>query len=293
VQVEALGHSGPVLAANKMEIAANPLPKSVLIFCAHEDDEGGWFGLIRAAVENQVPVHLVYFTSGDAGSCDRYFQHSCGPEEALHFGALRMEEARATLGHLGVPRENIEFLGLPDGGSGKIWYEHPNASHPYLSVLLASDHAPYEGLIRPNLPYARQAAVETAKELIRKFQPQVIVTAHPPAEGHIDHIMNGYFVVKALQELSREGALPPGLELRVDRIYNPKEHPATPYRYEERSFAISGEAAARAQEAGWYYQSQGGNRSQGNVRSFSQLPRAQTYRVVVDWKEHEGWNEKD
>jgi LmbE family N-acetylglucosaminyl deacetylase len=289
VHVEARHPSGRVLAEDALEIAANPMPKSLLIFCAHEDDEMGHTALIRAAIENHVPVQVVYFTSGDAGSCDRYYQHSCGPEEALHFGALRMEEARAALGHFGLPRENIYFLGLPDGGMGQIWYGEP--SHPYLSVLLASDHAPYEGLVRPNLPYARQAVVETVKELIRKFQPQLIVTAHPPAEGHIDHVVNNYFVVKALQELSRQGGLAPGLELRVDRIYNPKDHPSTPYHYEERTFAVSGEAAARAQEAGWYYQSQGGNHSQGNVRSFSQLPRTETYRVVLDWKEHEGWNE--
>jgi hypothetical protein len=35
-----------------------------------------------------------------------------------------MEEARRSLGHLGVPGENIYFLGLPDGGSGQIWYDH-------------------------------------------------------------------------------------------------------------------------------------------------------------------------
>ena len=293
VEVELRLSSGQVLAENSLEIAANALPKSLMVFCAHEDDEGAHDALLRAAMENHIPVRVVYFTSGDAGSCDRYFQHSCGPEEALHFGAVRMAEARATLGHLGVPSEDVLFLGLPDGGSGKIWYEHHDSSDSYLSVLLASDHAPYEGLVRPNLPYARQDVVETAEALIKAFQPQVIVAAHPGAEGHIDHIVNGYFVVKALQELSRQGGLPPDLELRVDRIYNPKDHPSTPYHYEERSFAISGAAAARAQEAGWYYQSQGANRAQGSPRSFSQLPRAQTYRVVLDWKEHEGWNEKN
>jgi LmbE family N-acetylglucosaminyl deacetylase len=293
VQVELLNSAGQVFADRLLEIATNPLPKSILIFCAHEDDEGAHAGIIRAAVENRIPLHVVYFTSGDAGSCDRYYQHSCRPAEALNFGALRMEEARRALGHLGVPREDIYFLGLPDGGSGQIWFHHLEPSNPYLAVLLASDHAPYEGLVRPNLPYARRAVVEAVKEIIRKFQPQVIITAHPPAEGHIDHIVNNYFVVAALQELSREGSLPPGLELRVDRIYDPKEHPSTPYHYQEHSFAISGEAAARAREAGWFYQSQGGNRSEGNFRSFSQLPRAQRYRVVIDWKEHEGWNEKD
>jgi len=292
-QVEITDASGQLLAANALELGVNPLPKSVLLFCAHEDDDGTQMGMIRAAVENHIPLHVVYLTSGDAGACDRYYEHSCGPAEALNFGALRMEEARAALGHLGVPPENILFLGLPDGGSGKIWYDHPRLSDPYLSVLLASDHAPYDGLFRPNLPFAREAVVEAVEEIIKKFQPEVVFTSHPPAEGHIDHIVNNYFVVKALQQLLREGAIPANLEVRVDRIFDPKSHPATPYHYEDHLFHVSGEAMALAQEAGWYYQSQGGNRAQGNLRTWDQLPRSEGYRKMLDWKEHDGWNEKE
>jgi LmbE family N-acetylglucosaminyl deacetylase len=204
-----------------------------------------------------------------------------------------MDEARAALGHLGVPRENVIFLGLPDGGSGKIWYEHPQPAAPYLSIQLASDHAPYGGLFRPNLPFARESVVDAAAELIKKFQPDVIFTTHPPAEGHIDHIVCNYFAVKALQKLLREGAVPRGLELRVDRIFEAKNHPATPYHYEEHTLHVSGEAAALAQEAGWYYQSQGGNKGQGNVQTWDKLRRSEGYRKVLDWKEHGGWNEKD
>jgi LmbE family N-acetylglucosaminyl deacetylase len=291
--VEITDASGEMLATNVLELGVNPLPKSVLMFCAHEDDDGTQMGFIRALVENQIPLHMVYFTSGDAGSCDRYFQHSCGPAEALNFGAIRMQEARAAMGHLGVPPENIFFLGLPDGGTGKIWYDHPHSSDPYLAVLLASDHAPYEGLFRPNLPFARDAVVEATEEIIRKFQPEVIFTVHPPAEGHIDHIVNNYFVVKALQELLRAGAISPDLEVRVDRIFDPKGHPATPYRYEDHEFYVSGEAMALAQEAGWFYQSQGGNREEGNLHTWDQLRRSEGYRKVLDWREHEGWNEKE
>ena len=285
--------SGELLARNQLELGVNPLPRSILIFCAHEDDEGGWDPLIRAAVENQVPLHLVYFTSGDAGSCDRYYQRSCGPEEALNFGALRMDETRAVLGHLGVLSDNILFFGLPDGGSGEIWYRHPLTSDPYLSVLLATNRAPYRGLIRPNLPYARDAVVDAVAELIRRFSPEVVVTAHPKQEGHIDHIVNNFFVVRALQQLVQENALPPGLKLFVDRVYEPKEHPATPYHYREHVFRVSGEAAALDQEAGWYYQSQGGNQSVGKRKDFAQLSRELCYREVLDWNEHQGWNEKE
>jgi LmbE family N-acetylglucosaminyl deacetylase len=293
IEVQIADAAGQTVATNELELGVNPLPKSVLVFCAHEDDDGTQMGFIRSLVENQVPLHMVYFTSGDAGSCDRYFQHTCGPAEALNFGAIRMQEARAAMGHLGVPPENIFFLGLPDGGTGKIWYDHPKSSDPYLAVLLASDHAPYDALFRTNLSFARDAVVEATEEIIKRFQPEVIFTVHPPSEGHIDHIVNNYFVVKALQELVRAGAVSPDTEVRVDRIFDPKSHPSTPYQYEDHEFYVSGEAMALAQEAGWFYQSQGGNREEGNLRTWDQLRRSEGYRKVLDWKEHEGWNEKE
>lgn len=283
--------SGNNVAENDLELGVNPLPKSILIFCAHEDDEGGWAGLTRAAIENDIPIHFVYFTGGDAGSCDRYYQHSCNPAEALSFGTLRMDETRAVLGHMGVRSSSIFFLGMPDGGSGEIWYHHPDPDHPYLSVLLASDHAPYQNVFQPNLPYARESVVAAVKKLLKEFRPEVVVTAHPPAEGHIDHVVNNYFVVKALQEMvSSKELSPQSIKLYVDRVYNPKEIPSTPYHYSEHVLFVSGEVMALHQEAGWYYQSQGGNHAVGDIRGFDRLSRRIVYRQVLDWEEHQGWN---
>ncbi len=283
--------AGNTVAESNLELGVNPLPKSIVIFCAHEDDEGGWAGLTRAAIENHIPIHFVYFTSGDAGSCDRYYQHSCSPAEAMNFGTLRMAETRAVLGHMGVPKDDIFFLGLPDGGSGEIWYHHPDPAHPYLSVLLASDHTPYQNVFQPNLPYARDSVVAVVKKLLKMFHPEVVVTAHPPAEGHIDHIVNNYFVVKALQEMVSEKELTPeSIKLYVDKVYNPKTIPSTPYHYAKRVFFVSGEVMALQQEAGWYYQSQGGNQALGRIRDFNRLPRRIVYRQVLDWIDHQGWN---
>lgn len=53
----------------------------------------------------------------------------------------------------------------------------------------------------------------------------------------------------------------------------------------------SGEAAARGQEATWYYQSQDGNHFQGALQTFDQLPREEVHWQILDWPEHEGWNE--
>src|SRR5579859_4218116 len=292
VEAQVTSPNGDVLAAATMELAVNPLPKSILIFCAHEDDEGGYSGLVRAAIENHIPIHYAYFTSGDAGSCDVYYQHSCGPADALNFGELRMDEVRASLGHLGVPPQDILFVGLPDGASGQIWYDHVKPDDPFLDPLLATDHAPYEGLVAPNLPYAREAVVETVKALIRKYQPEVIATPHPGSVGHIDHIVNNYFVVKALQALAREGAVSPGQVLLVDPVHDPKTQPPTPYHYRNVILNVSGDAAALAQESWWYYQSQGGNRQEGVIRPFDKLRRTEEFRQLLDWNEHEGWNEK-
>ena len=293
VEVVLRDSSGNTVAENDLELGVNPLPKSILIFCAHEDDEGAWAGLIRAAVENHIPIHFVYFTGGDAGSCDLYYEHSCEAAEALNFGMLRMDETRAVLGHMGVPPGDIYFLGLPDGGSGEIWYHHPDADYPYLSVLLASDHTPYPNVFDPNLPFARESVVAAVKKLINMFHPEVVVTAHPPAEGHIDHIVNNYFVVQALQEMVSDNELrPESIRLYVDRVYDPKMNPPDPYHYSEHTFFVSGEVMALHQEAGWYYQSQGGNRAQGHIRNFNQLPRRIVYRQMLDWDKHQGWNAK-
>ena len=281
---------GVRVAFSELEIAVNPLPKSILIFCAHEDDEGAHRGTIRAAVENGIPIRFVYFTSGDAGSCDRYYSRSCGPNEAREFGYIRMDETRKALAYLGVPAKDIHFLGLPDGGSGEIWYNHVERTDSYLSVLMATDHSPYEGLHRPNLPYARKAVVEEVKKFILQYRPEAIYAGHPD-ERHVDHRTNNWFVVKALQELRREGALWPELKLMVDQVYGTRGENQAPYKYRSHVLYVSGEVAARGQEALWHYQSQGGNRAEGRRETFGELRRREVHREMLDWQDHEGWNE--
>lgn len=283
----------PSGASNRHEFAVNPLPKSILIFCAHEDDDTAHPGIIRAAVENHIPIHFVYFTSGDSGGCDRYYMHSCDAARAMDFGEVRMEEARASLGHLGVPRDAIFFLGMPDGGLGEIWYNHPHSANPYLSVLLASDHAPYREAAIPNLPYSRDAAVAAAKQFILRFHPDMIITGHPD-ERHVDHRTNNWMVVKAMQELLAEGRLSANTELVVDQVYGETAGIHAPYQYEKYDLYVSGEAAKLGQEATWYYQSQDGNHQQAEIVDYDKLPRKEPYPHyrILDWQQHAGWNER-
>jgi LmbE family N-acetylglucosaminyl deacetylase len=290
IKLELLGAGGRLLAETGAEIAINALPAPVLVVCPHEDDEHAYAGLIRAALEAGIPVRVVILTGGDVGECERYYNKPCGPNEAREFGMVRMEESREALEHIGLLRDKVDILGLPDGGSGAIWSQHIKASNPFLSVYLACDHAPYEHVLKPNLPYARDSVIATIEEIITDFRPALIALPHPD-ERHVDHRTTNWFVIKACQELLREQRIDPQTIIWGDRAYGAGGFKPAPYKYEEAVVYLSGEAAALKQEMGWIYQSQDGNLEEGMKENFSELPRQEEHVRIVDWQEHEGWNE--
>jgi LmbE family N-acetylglucosaminyl deacetylase len=277
-------------AQTTMEVAVNHLPNSLLVFCPHEDDEHAYAGLIRAAVEAGIPVRVVIFTGGDVGACERYYSKGCGPNEAREFGMVRMEESAEALEHIGLTRDKLSFMGLPDGGSGEIWFHHIKVSDPFLSIYLATDHAPYENILQPNLPYARDAVISLTKQIITGFHPAMIALSHPD-ERHVDHRTANWFVIKACQALLAERQIDPATIILADQVYGAGGFKAAPYKYEPAPVFLSGEAAALKQEMSWIYQSQDGNLSEGMKKSFAELPRQEMHYRIVDWQEHAGWNE--
>jgi len=277
-------------SAAKGERAANKLPASLMVFCPHEDDEYPYAGLIHASVEAGIPVRVVFFTGGDVGECERYFSKPCGPNEAREFGTVRMEESMEALEHIGLTRDHVMFLGLPDGGSGAIWRENIKVSNPFLDIYLATNHAPYENLVKPNLPYARDAVIELVKQIIVDFHPAMIAGSHPD-ERHVDHRTSNWFVVKACQELLRDKRIDPQTVILADQVYGAGGYKAAPYHYEKFTVYLSGEAAALKQEMSWIYQSQDGNLAEGARKTFAELPREEIHYRIVDWQEHAGWNE--
>jgi len=281
---------GRRVARTATEIAVNRLPASVLIIGPHEDDESSYAGLIRAAVEAGIPVRVAILTAGDVGACELYYSKPCGPNEAREFGLVRMEETAEALEHIGLKRDSLMFLGLPDGGSGAIWSPHIKASNPFMSIYLACDHAPYENVVKPNLPFAREPVIEALKQIILDFRPALIATTHPD-ERHVDHRVTNWLVVKACQELLREKQIDPQTVLLANDAYGAGGFKPAPYRYIQAPVFLSGEAATLLQEMRWIYQSQGGNMSEGMRKTFAELPRQEVHFRVVDWQEHAGWNE--
>jgi len=290
VRLELIDASGRLLAEVGTEIAVNALPASVLVVCPHEDDEHAYAGLIRAAVEAGMPVRVLMLTGGDVGECERYYDKPCGPNEAREFGMVRMEESREALEHIGLARDKVDILGLPDGGSGAIWSQHLKPSNPYLSVYLACDHAPYEHVLKPNLPFARESVIATIEQIITDFRPALIALPHPD-ERHVDHRTANWLAIKACQELLREQKIDPQTIVWGDRAYGAGGFRPAPYKYGDAVVYLTGEASALKQEMSWIYQSQDGNLEEGMKKTFSELPRREEHVRILDWQEHEGWNE--
>ena len=283
-------YPGGTTSDTTTNMGTNKLPSSLLVFCPHEDDEHPYAGLIHTAIEAGIPVRVVFFTGGDVGECERYFNKPCGPNEAREFGTVRMEESMEALEHIGLTRDHVMFLGLPDGGSGAIWSQNIKVSNPFLDIYLATDHAPYENLVKPNLPYARDAVIDAVKQIITDFHPAMIATSHPD-ERHVDHRTANWFVVKACQELLRDKRIDPQTVILADQVYGAGGAKPAPYKYEKYTVYLSGEAAALKQEMSWIYQSQDGNLTEGARQTFSELPREEIHYRILDWQEHAGWNE--
>lgn len=266
--------------AGRLEVTANILPHSLTIICAHPDDEFLHPAVIRAAVENSIPVHLIFLTNGDAGGSDRFFGPAYTPAEAIEFGHIRMAEARAAARHLGVPETNLHFLGLPDGFLETIrTYED---SSPVFSPLIGAENSPYCGLYKPNLPFEKQSVVNTLAGLLGEINPDTVYMSHPD-ERHADHRAAALLTIDALRQLVAAGRLSSVPTLRADQFYGASDNTPAPFSYRKHEFFASGESMARVQEAYWYYQTQGGNHARGHVLSYDDLPRIEHHQEILNW----------
>jgi LmbE family N-acetylglucosaminyl deacetylase len=280
VVAQVMTRNGRLREAGSLEVAANVLPRSLAVICAHPDDEFLHPAIIRAAVENSIPVHLIFLTNGDAGGSDRFFGPAYTPAEAVEFGHIRMAEARAAARHLGVPEANLHFLGLPDGFLEAIRTDEN--LNPVFSPLLGAENSPYCGLHKPNLPFEKHSIVSALTGLLSEIGPDTVYMSHPD-ERHADHRAAALLTIDALRRLLAAGGLTSVPTIRADQFYGASNGVPAPFSYRAHEFFSSGETMARVQEAYWYYQTQGGNHARGHVLSYDDLPRIEHHHEILNW----------
>ena len=211
-----------VIEARKKELAqAAPLkkvgsaPLDVLVIAPHPDDEViGCAGVMLQALEQKRRVGVVVITSGDgypalAAVVARKEIGQLVPIDFLQAGALRQRHSAGAMARIGVPQDELIFLGYPDSGLEKIYsmagstaFQQPftqkNATY---GVTVPDYHSTVHG--RP-APYLKASVVGDLAEIIRDRQPKEIYVTHE-ADTHGDHRAAFWLVRDAIRAANYQG----------------------------------------------------------------------------------------
>lgn len=123
--------------------------ESVVIFAPHPDDEIlGCAGLIQKIIKSEGKVYIVYLTNGDHNQLPyRIYEKKIvlKPKDYIKLGEIRRRESINATKIIGVPKENLIFLGYPDFGTLKIWEDYWDENKkPFKSFLTRASYVPYK-----------------------------------------------------------------------------------------------------------------------------------------------------
>jgi len=210
--VLALILAGVGFSAGVLEIKPLENKEVILVLAPHPDDETiGCGGVIQKAREIGCPVYIVFFTNGDHNQVAfKLYEKKIvlQPRDYIKMGELRRQEALAATRILGVPKENLIFLGYPDYGTLKIWKQHWQDAAPYRNFLTRATRVPYPENYSYQAEYKGESILNDLKSIFLKLQPNRIFVSSP-ADTNFDHRALYNFTRVALLDL--EGKIPPPL----------------------------------------------------------------------------------
>lgn len=168
----------------------------ITVIAPHLDDEGlGVGGLLAEARKMDIPVSVIFMTNGDAnyfGADLKYKTALPDAQEYLDYGKTRQYEALSATYRLGIPNQDVYFMGLPDRGLGEI-LSPAHYDVPYTSPYTKVSSSPYTLTAIPHLPYTGKASMTGLTDLINKTQPTIIF-APLLQDQHPDHAATGQYV---------------------------------------------------------------------------------------------------
>ena len=160
----------------------------LLILSPHCDDETlGAGGTIAQARRAGARVQVVFFTNGDGSRSTQIAENTKNLRRFsfLELALMRQQESVAAVAELGVAREDVVFLGYPDGGLRAMWETHWDKSN-YRSGYTKAMRSPYPNAFTANAPYRGAQVASDIEKLVTRFEPTVVLTTHP-ADTHGDH----------------------------------------------------------------------------------------------------------
>jgi len=179
----------------------------ILILAPHPDDEVlGCGGIIQKALEEKLPMSIVFFTYGDNNQWSFMVYRKRPvvlPKAVQKMGLIRHDEAIAATKVLGVNSNQLIFLGYPDFRTLNIWYSHWGDSPPARSMLTRVNKVPYSNALRPGAMYKGEEILKDLETIILKFKPTKIFVSHP-VDHNPDHRALYLFTRVALWDLKEK-----------------------------------------------------------------------------------------
>lgn len=201
---------GRYLARFKLE-SLDPLAKPgkdrILIIAPHPDDETiSSAGIIQKAVQNGDEVRVVIVTNGDGFSDifdETILVRLRKGSHGVDTGYKRQQESIHALRLLGLKRTDITFLGYPDNGIGKMWFE--NWSQPYYSQHTKAYSSPYDNSYTLGATHTGESMANDIKSILSIYHPTIIIT---PSyyDFHPDHRGSTNFVVSELEKMRKNNS---------------------------------------------------------------------------------------
>lgn len=194
---------------------ASPPPSDVLIIAPHPDDEViGCAGVIQRTLAAKKRVTVVILTNGDgypalAAVVAKKQREELTPEDFVKAGALRQSHSVAAMRRLGLPKEDLIFLGYPDSGLEKIW--QLDGATPFRQMFTHQRETygetvrDYHSLTHGKpAPYVKASVVADLVEIIRARKPQEVYVSHE-SDKHGDHRAAFWYAREALRVVAFEG----------------------------------------------------------------------------------------
>jgi LmbE family N-acetylglucosaminyl deacetylase len=180
----------------------------LMVFSPHPDDESlAASGIIQRALENDGKICVVLVTNGDGypeGVRARIKRAVASSNDFIEYGKKRQEEAAQALCELGLPREDVVFLGFPDDGIDDLWETYWSRLTPYTSPYTRFNRPYQKGRLSRWVKYAGVDLEAEIARVLNDFKPDWVVIPDP-RDFHPDHATTGVFVLDALRKLNQEG----------------------------------------------------------------------------------------
>lgn len=198
-----------------VSIAVAETDGGVLVIAPHPDDEViGCAGVILRALEAKKRVTVVILTNGDGhvaltAAVAKKEREKLTPEDFIKAGALRQSHSVAAMRRLGVPRENLIFLGYPDGGLEKMWQMEDNTAFRQMLTQKRETYGvterDYHSLKHDKAaPYVKASVVADLVEIIRDRKPGEVFVSHE-SDKHGDHRAAFWYAREALRTVKFDG----------------------------------------------------------------------------------------